>query len=132
LDAQATSTPSTNTGSARTMSLRCVPPPVYASLPMKTSPGRELRDRAALEDVRDDAHQRAEMDRDVLGLRDGAAGGVEQRRRAVPTLLDVGRVRRPHQGLAISSTSAEIALPTTSTVIGSTFALAARSRADRW
>src|SRR5436190_2710805 len=32
--------PSTKTGSIITMSGRCVPPPVYASLPMKTSPSR--------------------------------------------------------------------------------------------
>src|SRR5437660_12912792 len=40
------------------------------------------------------------MDRDVLGLAEGAAFGVEQRGRAVAPLLDVGRVGGADQRLA--------------------------------
>ena len=42
---------------------------------------------------RDRGGHRAEVDRDVLGLHDHLALGVEQRARGVAALLDVGRVR---------------------------------------
>ena len=42
----------------------------------------------------------AEMHRDVLGLRDQAPVGVEQRRGAVPALFDVGGVGGPDEHLA--------------------------------
>src|SRR6185437_15982174 len=42
----------------------------------------------------------AEMHRDVLGLAQRVALGVEQRGRTVPPLLDVGGVAGPHQRLA--------------------------------
>ena len=54
----------------------------------------------ALGDLLDDADQRAEMDRDVRGLAQRAALGIEQARRAVAPLLDVGRVGGAHQRLA--------------------------------
>ena len=41
----------------------------------------------------DGVRHRAEVDRDVLGLHDELAGGVEERRRTVAALLDVRRVR---------------------------------------
>ena len=46
---------------------------------------------------RDRVGHRAEVDRDVLRLHHQLAGGVEQRRRAVVALLDVGRVRGADQ-----------------------------------
>ena len=49
-------------------------------------------DRIAREDLADDAQQRAEVHRDVLGLGDDLAVGVEDRGRAVLALLDVGGI----------------------------------------
>jgi hypothetical protein len=61
----------------------------------------EDRDLARLEpephDGRDRVGHRAEVDRDVLRLRDHPAALVEQRRRAVASLLDVRRERRADQ-----------------------------------
>src|SRR5262249_7642659 len=56
--------------------------------------------RIAAHDVLDEVQKAAEMDRDVLGLAERLAGGVEQRRRAVAPLLDVGRMRGADQRLA--------------------------------
>ena len=56
--------------------------------------------RVAPHDVLDEVEEAAEMDRDVLGLAERLAGGVEQRRRAVAPLLDVGRMRGADQRLA--------------------------------
>ena len=56
--------------------------------------------RVAPHDVLDEVEKAAEMDRDVLGLAQRLAGGVEQRRRAVAPLLDVGRMRGADQRLA--------------------------------
>ncbi len=56
--------------------------------------------RVAPHDVRHEVEEAAEMDRDVLGLAERLAGGVEQRRRAVAPLLDVGRMRGADQRLA--------------------------------
>jgi hypothetical protein len=53
-----------------------------------------------LGDFVDDADQRAEMDRDVRGLAQRAALGIEQAGRAVAPFLDVGRVGGAHQRLA--------------------------------
>ena len=53
---------------------------------------RQRRDRIAREDLPHDAEQRAEMHGDVLGLGDHLAAGVEDGRRAVLALLDIGRV----------------------------------------
>ena len=64
---------------------RCVPP-VKGSLTTKTSP--ELG--PALAHRRDGLRHRAEVDGDVLGLRDHSAVGGEERGRAVAPLLDVG------------------------------------------
>ena len=66
------------------MSGRCVPP-VYGSLRTKTSSGR----RVAAHDGGDGVGHRAEVDGDVLGLRDHAPALVEERGRAVAPLLDV-------------------------------------------
>jgi hypothetical protein len=49
--------------------------------------------RVVLHDRRDRIRHRAEVDRDVLGLRDHAAALVEERRGAVAPLLDVGGER---------------------------------------
>ena len=62
--------------------------------------GPDRRKIVVLEDVIGDAEQRAEMDRDVLGLGDGASFSIEQGRRAVLPLLDVGRVGGADDGLA--------------------------------
>src|SRR6185437_14039930 len=56
--------------------------------------------RIAPYDVRHQVEEAAEMDRDVLGLAQRLALRVEQRRRAVAPLLDVGRVRGTDQRLA--------------------------------
>ena len=68
------------------MSGRCVPPE-YGSFSAKTSPGSG----SVLEHGGDRLGHRAEVNRDVLGLRDHAAVGVEQGARAVAALLDVRR-----------------------------------------
>ena len=59
-----------------------------------------LLDRMALQDVRDQADEAAEMHRDVLGLAQRVAMNVEQRGRAVAAFLDVGGVGRADQRLA--------------------------------
>ena len=56
--------------------------------------------RVAPHDVLDEIEEAAEMDRDVLGLAERLAGGVEQRRRAVAPFLDVGGMRGADQRLA--------------------------------
>src|SRR6185295_13145309 len=48
----------------------------------------------------DEVQEAAEVDRDVLGLAQRLAGGIEQCRRAVAPLLDVGRMRGADQRLA--------------------------------
>ena len=58
------------------------------------------RFRVVVEDRVNGLGHRAEVDRDVFGLRDEAAVGVEQRRRAVAALLDVRRVRRGDEHLS--------------------------------
>jgi len=57
-------------------------------------------DRMLLEDLRHDADETAEMDRDVFGLAKRTALDVEQRGRAVTTFLDVGRIGSADQRLA--------------------------------
>ncbi len=57
-------------------------------------------DPVAFHDVRHQLDEAAEMDRDVLGLAERLALGIEQRRRAVAPLLDIGRVRNADQRLA--------------------------------
>ena len=74
------------------MSGRCVPP-AYGSLRMKTSSGPGSQ----RDDGGDRGGHRAEVDGDVLGLGDHPAAGVEDRRRAVAPLLDVGREGRADQ-----------------------------------
>ena len=74
----ATTSPSRKTGSTITMSGRCVPPPVYASLPTKMSPGANLRQRVARRHVLDHAHQRAEVHRDVHRLASVRPARVEE------------------------------------------------------
>ena len=68
---------------------RCVPP-VNGSLRIQTSPGAG----SCAAHGGDRVGHRAEVHRDVLGLRDHAAALVEERRRAVAPLLDVRRERR--------------------------------------
>ena len=53
--------------------------------------------RVVLGDGRDRVGHRAEVHRDVLGLRDHAPALVEDRRRAVAPLLDVGREGRANE-----------------------------------
>jgi hypothetical protein len=48
-----------------------------------------ILDRVALQDLGDNPDEAAEMHRDVLGLAQGRAARVEQRRRAVATLFDI-------------------------------------------
>ena len=60
----------------------------------------DLRQRMPRRHVLDHAHQRAEVHRDVHRLAQRAAARVEQARRAVAPLLDVGRVGGAHQRLA--------------------------------
>ena len=62
--------------------------------------GAHALDRVLLEDLRHDADEAAEMDRDVLGLAERAPFDIEQGGRAVAPLLDVGRVGRADQRLA--------------------------------
>ena len=62
--------------------------------------GTHVGDRVLLEDLRHDADEAAEMDRDVLGLAERMALDIEQRGRAVAPLLDVGRIGRADQRLA--------------------------------
>lgn len=49
-------------------------------------------------DRRHRTDHRAEVDRYAMGLCDDLAFTVKDRRRAVPTLLDIGRERHTHQG----------------------------------
>ena len=70
------------------MSGRCVPP-AYGSLRIQTSPGAG----SCAIDGGDRVGHRAEVDGDVLGLRDHPAALVEERGRAVAPLLDVRRER---------------------------------------
>jgi hypothetical protein len=62
--------------------------------------GPDLRQRVAPHDVRDDADEAAEMHRDVFGLAQRVAPDVEQRRRAVAPLLDVGGIAGADQRFA--------------------------------
>jgi hypothetical protein len=62
--------------------------------------GTHVRDGVLLEDLRHNADEAAEMDRDVLGLTERMALDIEQRGRAVTPLLDVGRVGCTDQRLA--------------------------------
>ena len=57
-------------------------------------------DRVLLEDLRHDADEAAEMDRNVLGLAKRLALDIEQCGRAVAPLLDVGGIGRADQRLA--------------------------------
>ena len=59
-----------------------------------------LRNRMALQDMREDADETAEMHRNVLGLAQRLTTRVEQRGRAIPPLLDVGGIAGAHQRLA--------------------------------
>ena len=58
---------------------------------------RDARGVVAVAHGGDRGGHRAEVHRYVLGLHDHLAGGVEERRRAVAALLDVGAVGRAHQ-----------------------------------
>ena len=56
--------------------------------------------RIALQNVRNDADETAEMHRDVLGLAERVALSVEQGGRAIAALLDVRGIAGPNQRLA--------------------------------
>ncbi len=60
--------------------------------------GREVPERVAPENLLDRAQERAEVHGDVLGLGDHPTARVEDRRRAVAPLLDIGRVRGADEG----------------------------------
>ena len=62
--------------------------------------GQHVGDGVALQHGFDDADETAEVHRDVFGLAEGAAFGVEQSGGAVAALLDVGRIAGADQGLA--------------------------------
>jgi hypothetical protein len=62
--------------------------------------GPQIFDAVALEDVRDDADEAAEMHRYVLGLAERVAAHIEQHGRAVAAFLDVGGIARPHERFA--------------------------------
>ncbi len=60
--------------------------------------GVDLVEVVAPQYLLDQPHQRTEVDRDVLGLRQRSTLGVEDDRRAIAALFDVGRIGCADQG----------------------------------